>query len=130
MSLFARSQVLTLSAAKRKDPLRKDAAATVSEVSRTHAAGPSALSRLRTCAAATMTLMGMLFVPQLASACPVCFGGPSAGGKGMNAAIWFLLSVVGFVQIGFVALFLSFWRRAKELRRRRESFQVIEGGVR
>jgi hypothetical protein len=48
----------------------------------------------------------------------------------MDAAIWFLLSVLGLVQIGFVALFISFWRRARELRRRREEFHLIEGGAR
>ena len=70
------------------------------------------------------------FFASTASACPVCFGGPSSGGAGMNAAIIFLLSVVGVVQIGFVALFISFWRRARELRRKRESFRLLEGGVR
>ena len=70
------------------------------------------------------------FAATPASACPVCFGGPSAGGQGMNAAIIFLLSVVGFVQIGFVALFLSFWRRARDMRRKRESFRLLEGGAR
>jgi hypothetical protein len=48
----------------------------------------------------------------------------------MNAAIIFLLSVVGFVQIGFVALFFTFWRRSRELRRKRESFRLLEGGIR
>ena len=45
-------------------------------------------------------------------------------------SIIFLLSVVGFVQIGFVALFFSFWRRARDLRRKRESFRLLEGGAR
>jgi hypothetical protein len=48
----------------------------------------------------------------------------------MDSAIWFLLGVLGFVQIGFIALFWSFWRRSRELRRRREEFHLIEGGVR
>ena len=65
-----------------------------------------------------------------AFACPVCFGGANSLSKGMDSAILFLLSIVGFVQLGFVALFWSFWRRAKELRRKRESFHLIEGGVR
>lgn len=97
-----------------KDPLGKNGG------------GPSPLSRLRTWAAITAAIC----VPELATACPVCFGGPSGGGQGMNAAIFFLLAVVGFVQLGFVALFFSFWRRAKELRRKRESFRLLEGGVR
>ena len=74
--------------------------------------------------------LGVTLAATAANACPVCFGGPSSGGQGMNAAIWFLLAVIAFVQTCFVALFISFWRRAKELRRRRESFQVIDGGVR
>ena len=72
----------------------------------------------------------LLLLPQIANACPVCFGGSSSIGKGMDAAILFLLSVVGLVQLGIVALFFSFWRRAKELRRKRESFRLLEGGVR
>ena len=73
----------------------------------------------------------MLFIANAASACPVCFGDPSApAAKGMNAAIWFLLAMVAFVQVGFVALFVSFWRRSRALRQRRESFHVLEGGLR
>jgi hypothetical protein len=68
-------------------------------------------------------------LPQAAQACPVCFGGASSG-KGMDAAIFFLLAVVGLVQLGFVALFISFWRRGRELRKKRESFRLLEGGVR
>lgn len=64
------------------------------------------------------------------SACPVCFGGPSSISKGMDTAIFFLLSIVGLVQVGFVALFWSFRRRAKELQRHREQFHVINGGLR
>ncbi len=64
------------------------------------------------------------------SACPVCFGGANSISKGMDAAIWFLIAVLVFVQIGFVALFWSFWQRAKALRRRREQFHLIEGGAR
>jgi hypothetical protein len=70
-------------------------------------------------------------VATAANACPVCFGDPTApSAKGMNNAIWFLLAMVGFIQIGFGALFVTFWRRARALRRRRESFQVLDGGVR
>ena len=76
-----------------------------------------------------LAALGMTLLPQAANACPVCFGGASSG-KGMDAAIFFLLAVVGLVQLGIVALFFSFWRRAKELRRKRESFRLLEGGVR
>ena len=72
----------------------------------------------------------MLFAG-VANACPVCFGDPSApSAKGMNAAIWFLLGMVGFIQAGFAALFVTFWRRARALRQRKESFQLIDGGAR
>jgi hypothetical protein len=72
----------------------------------------------------------MLLVPSILSACPVCYGAPNSPmTKSSNNAIMFLLGVVGFVQVGFIALFWSFWRRAKELRRLRESFHVLDGGA-
>jgi hypothetical protein len=96
------------------------------DLPRKNAGDPSPLSRLRTWAAVTAAIC----VPELATACPVCFGGANGGGQGMNAAIIFLLSVVGLVQLGFAALFFSFWRRGRELRRKRESFRLLEGGAR
>ena len=64
------------------------------------------------------------------NACPVCFGNPASPlTKGTSNGILFLLGVIGLVQIGFVALFVTFWRRARSLRRRRESFHLIEGGA-
>jgi hypothetical protein len=70
-------------------------------------------------------------VPSVADACPVCFGDPNSPmTKGATKAVWFLLAIVGFVQIGFVALFVSFWRRARALRKFREQFHLVEGGVR
>jgi hypothetical protein len=66
-----------------------------------------------------------------AFACSVCYGAPGDPlVKGANNGIMFLLGVVGLVQIGFIAMFWSFWRRAREQRRFRESFRVIEGGPR
>ena len=76
------------------------------------------------------TLIALAMSVSVASACPVCFGGPSSITKGMDTAIFFLLSIVGLVQVGFVALFWSFRRRAKELQRHREQFHVINGGLR
>ena len=62
-------------------------------------------------------------------ACAVCYGAPGDPlVKGANNGILFLLGIVGFVQIGFIALFWSFWRRARELKRFRDSLHVIEGG--
>lgn len=82
-------------------------------------------------AAVPFTALGMaLSAAPALHACPVCFGGASGGGQGMNAAIFFLLAIVAVVQVGFVALFWSFRRRAQALRRKRESFQLLEGGVR
>jgi hypothetical protein len=77
-----------------------------------------------------MIAICMLLIPSILSACPVCYGAPNSPmTKSSNNAIMFLLGVVGFVQVGFIALFWSFWRRAKELRRRRDSFAVLDGGA-
>ena len=66
-----------------------------------------------------------------ASACPVCVGDTdSQMAQGTNNAILFMLAMVGIVQIGLVALFVSVRRRTKALRERREQFQLVEGGAR
>jgi len=76
-------------------------------------------------------IAGALLVAEPAMACAVCYGNPGDPMvKGMNNGIWVLLGLVGFVQIGFVAMFWSFWRRARAQRRFRESLHVIEGGPR
>jgi hypothetical protein len=78
--------------------------------------------------AVAMVLFALL--PELSYGCPVCFGDPnSAMTKGTGNGVLFLLGVVGFVQLGFVALFWSFWKRAKQMRKLREQFRVIEGGL-
>ncbi len=65
-----------------------------------------------------------------AMACPVCFGeSDSPMAQGMNNGIFFLLGVIGAVQIGFVALFVSFRRRGREVQERKEAFEVIRGGT-
>ena len=62
-------------------------------------------------------------------ACPVCYGAPDDPlVKGMSNGILALLGFIGFVQIGFVALFVNFWRRAKQIQQHRESFHLIQGG--
>jgi heme/copper-type cytochrome/quinol oxidase subunit 2 len=72
----------------------------------------------------------LLLAPAILSACPVCYGAPNSPmTKSSNNAIIFMLGIIGFVQVGFVAMFWSFWRRAKELRRRRESFRLLDGGT-
>lgn len=70
--------------------------------------------------------MLLVTLAPVAFACPVCFGSPDDPMvKGVNNGIWVLLSLVGLVQIGFVALFWSFWRRAREQKRFRDSLRVI-----
>jgi len=72
----------------------------------------------------------IILAPQLAHACPTCYGDPSSPmTKGSDNAILFMLGVIGFVQVAFVGLFVTFWRRARALRRRRESLRVIDGGA-
>ncbi|MEO8381914.1 MAG: hypothetical protein ABI779_19790 [Acidobacteriota bacterium] len=75
-------------------------------------------------------LLASAVFSQSALACAVCYGAPGDPmTKGLNNGIWVLLGLVGFVQISFAALFWSFWRRAREQQRFRESLHVIEGGV-
>ena len=75
-------------------------------------------------------ILALMLVAGIASACPVCYGNSASAPmvKGSNNAILFMLGVIGFVQLGFIALFWTFWRRAQALRRHRQSFRVIEGG--
>ena len=78
----------------------------------------------------TVLALFALFTAAVSSACPVCYGAPDAPmTKGMNNGIIILLAIIGFVQLGFVALFWSFWRRSQQLRRKREQFRLIEGGA-
>ena len=71
----------------------------------------------------------LLLAAQPALACAVCWGSPDAPMvKGVNSGMYVLLAFVAFVQIGFIALFWSFWKRARDLKRFRDSLQVIHGG--
>jgi hypothetical protein len=64
-------------------------------------------------------------------ACTVCMGAPDDPmTRGVSRGVWVLLGIVFFIQIAFAALFFSFWRRGRELRKFREQFRVIEGGSR
>lgn len=73
-----------------------------------------------------VAVMAILVLAPAALGCPVCFGAPDDPMvKGVNKGIWVLLSLVGLVQLGFIAMFWSFWRRAKEQKRFRESLQVV-----
>ena len=86
--------------------------------------------RRRRVAILALFILAALLTPQFTFACAVCFGNPNAPmTKGTTNGIAFLLGTVVFVQIGFVAMFWSFWRRAQILRRRREAMRVIPGGM-
>lgn len=77
---------------------------------------------------ALVVLLLLLAVAPAALGCPVCFGAPDDPMvKGVNNGIWVLLGFIGAVQLGFVAMFWSFWKRAREQRRFREQFHVVAG---
>lgn len=78
----------------------------------------------------SLFLLACCLFADAAMACAVCYGNPNDPMvKGTNNGILFLLGVVGFLWIGFAALFISFWMRARALRRRREEFHLIHGGA-
>ena len=67
-----------------------------------------------------------ILAPVVLHACPVCFGNPdSPMTKGTSNGVLFLLGIVGLVQLGFVALFWSFWRRARALKKFKEQFHIV-----
>jgi len=72
----------------------------------------------------------VVLAAQAASACPTCYGDPNSPmTKGSDNAVLFMLGIIGFVQVGFIGLFVTFWRRARALRRRRESLRLLDGGM-
>jgi len=78
-----------------------------------------------------LTVVLLLVVAQPLFACPVCYGDPtSATTKSMSNAVIFLLVIIGLVQVGFVALFWTFWKRTKNLQKTKESFTLIHGSAR
>ena len=82
-------------------------------------------------AVAILIAVALLGVVEPAMACPVCWGeSDSPMARGMNNGIVLLLGVIGTVQIGLVAMFVSFRRRGKEYRKHKDSFEVINGGSR
>ena len=55
-----------------------------------------------------------LLMPSILDACAVCYGAPDDPmTNGMNMAILFLISVIGFVLMGIVTVIIYFARRAK-----------------
>ena len=90
--------------------------------------GPGATRTVLVLAVAVALMALMSSGP--AGACTTCLGDPdSPATRGMNNAILTLLGVVGTVQVGFVALFWQVRQRSKRLRKHRESFDLIDGGV-
>ena len=84
----------------------------------------------RGAAVATVLALAVL-TAEAASACAVCYGAADdAMTRGMNNGILTLLTVVGVVQVGFVAMFVSFWRRGRKRRDQRDKLQLIDGGAR
>ena len=76
--------------------------------------------------APAIAALAILFFAPAALACPVCFGAPDDPMvKGVNNGVWVLLGLVALVQVGFAAMFWSFWRRAREQKRFRDSLRVI-----
>ena len=55
-----------------------------------------------------------LLMPSILDACAVCYGAlDDPMTNGMNMAILFLISVIGFVLMGIVTVIIYFARRAK-----------------
>ena len=76
-------------------------------------------------------LAASFLAPSAASACEACFGAADAAAtRGMNNAIFFLLGVIGFVQVGFIKLFWDFHKRSRSLIERKEKFRIVQGGLR
>ena len=66
-------------------------------------------------------------LPQIAGACPSCFGeSDSPLAEGMNAGIFVLLGVVGFVLTGLAAFGIFLARRSGYLMAEAETDAVVE----
>ena len=77
-----------------------------------------------------LALTVVLVWTPLAHACPVCFGDPNAQmTKGMETGIWFLLAILGALQVGFGIFFLYLRRRARGFRDPlpRPFFRLVKG---
>ena len=78
---------------------------------------------------AVLLLLALAMTPAPAHACATCFGAADSGmTRGMNGAILTLLGIIGFVQVGFVALFGSFFVRSRRLGGRKSRFRRNSGG--
>jgi hypothetical protein len=61
--------------------------------------------------------LALLLIPRVTLACPACYGGDpnSPQMRGMQAAVFVLLGVTAVVLGGFVALFIHFWKRSRQV---------------
>lgn len=88
---------------------------------------------MRQCSAFVALLVVLVvnaLLPAAAAACAVCYGDVDSGlTRGMNNGILVLLGVIAAVQGGFLALFLTIRRRARQVDRRKESYHLIQGGA-
>lgn len=81
---------------------------------------------------ASAVVVGALvtLVPSSAYACPVCFGGAEGPmAEAVNNGIMLMLGVVAAVQFGFVALFVSIWKRGRALDQDQKLSKEINGDV-
>jgi len=63
-----------------------------------------------------LALVGVLLLPEAASACATCFGDPdSPMTKGLNKGILTLLGFIGLVQVGIVRVAWTMRQRGKKL---------------
>jgi hypothetical protein len=84
---------------------------------------------MRQRAALLMLVAATVLIPQVAHACPVCFGdvgGPVA--RGVNNGILTMLGVVFTLQLGFGVMFVGMVRRAKRLAENQEDLAVTKRG--
>jgi hypothetical protein len=78
----------------------------------------------------TIAVLAILIAPS-AFACPVCYGAPDDPMvQGVNKGIWALLGFIAFVQIGFLAMFWAFWKKARDHKRFRDQFHVVHSSER
>ena len=85
---------------------------------------------MKTYVVAAIVIATALLYPDTADACAVCYGAEdSAMTAGLNNGILALLGVIAVVQGGFVALFVSLWKRGRRLRRNRTALHLIQGGA-
>lgn len=72
--------------------------------------------RSRTTLVMTALALAALFLPRIAWACATCYGDPEAPmTQGLNAAILFLVGVIGLVQVGIVKVVWDIRKRSKKV---------------